>query len=78
MASQLCGQAALHLARATHVTILYRGESLQKSMSQYLVDRIESMPEEISGAAPTPRSREAHGEERAGGDHDRRGGHDVP
>jgi thioredoxin reductase (NADPH) len=39
------GQAALHLARRTKVTILYRGESLAKSMSHYLVDRIESMPE---------------------------------
>jgi thioredoxin reductase (NADPH) len=38
------GQAALHLARATNVTILYRGESLAKSMSQYLVDRIEASP----------------------------------
>jgi thioredoxin reductase (NADPH) len=35
------GQAALHLARATNVTILYRGDSLHKSMSQYLVERIE-------------------------------------
>jgi thioredoxin reductase (NADPH) len=38
------GQAALHLSRATQVTILYRGESLRKSMSQYLVDRIEETP----------------------------------
>ena len=29
----------------TKVTILYRGESLEKSMSHYLVDRIEAMPE---------------------------------
>lgn len=36
------GQAALHLARATNVTMLYRGDSLAKSMSQYLVDRIEA------------------------------------
>jgi len=35
------GQAALHLVRATKVTILYRGDSLHKSMSQYLVERIE-------------------------------------
>jgi thioredoxin reductase (NADPH) len=39
------GQAALHLARATNVTILYRGESLAKSMSHYLVERIEETPE---------------------------------
>jgi thioredoxin reductase (NADPH) len=55
------GQAALHLARATHVTILYRGSSLQKSMSQYLVERIESMPEEITVRLNTE-VREAHGE----------------
>ena len=35
------GQAALHLSQATKVTILYRGDSLAKSMSQYLVERIE-------------------------------------
>ena len=56
------GQAALHLARATNVTILYRGDSLQKSMSQYLVDRIESMPDEISVRLKAE-VREAHGEE---------------
>ncbi len=56
------GQAALHLARATQVTILYRGESLQKSMSQYLVDRIESMPDEII-VRVRAEVREAHGEE---------------
>jgi thioredoxin reductase (NADPH) len=56
------GQAALHLARATHVTILYRGDSLHKSMSQYLVDRIESMPDEITVRLNTE-VREAHGEE---------------
>ena len=55
------GQAALHLARATHVTILYRGESLQKSMSQYLVERIESLPDEIAVRLNTE-VREAHGE----------------
>jgi thioredoxin reductase (NADPH) len=38
------GQAALHLSRATNVTILYRGDSLEKSMSKYLVDRIGSTP----------------------------------
>ena len=55
------GQAALHLARATRVTILYRGESLQKSMSQYLVDRIESVPDEIT-VRLRAEVREAHGE----------------
>ena len=54
------GQAALHLARATKVTILYRGESLQKSMSQYLVDRIESMPDGINVRLQAE-VREAHG-----------------
>jgi len=54
------GQAALHLARETQVTILYRGESLQKSMSQYLVDRIESMPDEINVRLQAE-VREAHG-----------------
>ncbi len=54
------GQAALHLARATQVTILYRGESLQKSMSQYLVDRIESMPDGINVRLQAE-VREAHG-----------------
>ena len=56
------GQAALHLARATRVTILYRGESLQKSMSQYLVDRIESVPDEIT-VRLRAEVREAHGED---------------
>ena len=56
------GQAALHLASGTHVTILYRGDSLQKSMSQYLVDRIEEMPEEITVRLNT-RVVEAHGSE---------------
>jgi thioredoxin reductase (NADPH) len=56
------GQAALHLASGTHVTILYRGESLQKSMSQYLVDRIEEMPEEITVRLRT-RVVETHGED---------------
>lgn len=37
------GQAALFLAqRARKVTILYRGDSLAKSMSHYLVERIEA------------------------------------
>jgi thioredoxin reductase (NADPH) len=56
------GQAALHLARATRVTILYRGDSLQKSMSQYLVDRIESVPDEIT-VRLRAEVREVHGED---------------
>ena len=44
------------------MTILYRGDSLQKSMSQYLVDRIESMPDEIT-VRLRAEVREAHGEE---------------
>ncbi len=56
------GQAALHLASGAHVTILYRGESLRKSMSQYLVDRIEEMPEEITVRLNT-RVVETHGAE---------------
>jgi thioredoxin reductase (NADPH) len=36
------GQAALHLAsHAAHVTMLVRGDSLDRAMSRYLVDRIE-------------------------------------
>jgi thioredoxin reductase (NADPH) len=39
------GQAAIYFAGyAQHVTILYRGESLAKSMSRYLIDTIESTP----------------------------------
>lgn len=35
----------MHFAKyAEHVTMLVRGESLTKSMSQYLIDQIESMP----------------------------------
>jgi thioredoxin reductase (NADPH) len=56
------GQAALHLASGTHVTILCRGDSLQKSMSQYLVDRIEDMTEEITVRVNT-RVVETHGDE---------------
>ena len=41
-AGNSAGQAALHFADyADRVTVLVRGESLAKSMSQYLVDRIE-------------------------------------
>jgi thioredoxin reductase (NADPH) len=37
------GQAALHLARyACNVTMVVRGDSLAKGMSQYLVDQIEA------------------------------------
>ena len=39
------GQAAIYFANyAQHVTILYRGDSLAKSMSRYLIDTIEDMP----------------------------------
>lgn len=39
------GQAAVHLARyAERVTILIRGESLAKSMSQYLLEVIDATP----------------------------------
>jgi thioredoxin reductase (NADPH) len=39
------GQAAIYFAGyAQQVTILYRGESLAKSMSRYLIDTIESTP----------------------------------
>lgn len=39
------GQAALHMSRsAAHVYLLVRGESLQKTMSDYLVQRLCSCP----------------------------------
>lgn len=39
------GQAAMYFSKyARHITMLVRGESLVKSMSQYLIDQIESMP----------------------------------
>ena len=39
------GQAAIYFAGyAQHVTILYRGDSLAKSMSRYLIDTIEDRP----------------------------------
>ncbi|HET8806546.1 MAG TPA: FAD-dependent oxidoreductase, partial [Gaiellales bacterium] len=39
------GQAAIYFAGyAQHVTILYRGDSLAKSMSRYLIDTIEGTP----------------------------------
>ncbi len=39
------GQAAVHLAGyAAKVTILYRGDDLGKSMSQYLIDQLERLP----------------------------------
>ncbi len=42
-AANSSGQAALHLAEhARKVTVLVRGSSLEKSMSRYLVDRIEA------------------------------------
>jgi thioredoxin reductase (NADPH) len=37
------GQAALHLARyASHVTLLVRGSSLEKGMSQYLIEELRA------------------------------------
>jgi thioredoxin reductase (NADPH) len=42
-AANSAGQAALHLARfARRVTLLVRGDNLEKSMSQYLVERIHA------------------------------------
>ncbi|MBD2022281.1 FAD-dependent oxidoreductase [Leptolyngbya sp. FACHB-36] len=39
------GQAAMYFSKyARQVTMLVRGESLTKSMSQYLIDQIEAMP----------------------------------
>jgi thioredoxin reductase (NADPH) len=39
------GQAAMHFSKyAQQVTMLVRGESLTKSMSQYLIDQIEATP----------------------------------
>jgi thioredoxin reductase (NADPH) len=39
------GQAAIYFAGyAQHVTVLYRGDSLAKSMSRYLIDTIEATP----------------------------------
>jgi thioredoxin reductase (NADPH) len=38
------GQAALHLALETRVTMVVRGDSLESSMSSYLVERIRSDP----------------------------------
>jgi thioredoxin reductase (NADPH) len=41
-ASNSAGQAAIHLAdKGAHVTVLCRGEGLDRSMSRYLVERIE-------------------------------------
>jgi thioredoxin reductase (NADPH) len=42
-AANSAGQAVLNLARfASHVTLLVRGDSLERSMSRYLVDRIRA------------------------------------
>ncbi|HEX8104804.1 MAG TPA: FAD-dependent oxidoreductase [Solirubrobacteraceae bacterium] len=56
------GQAAVYLAqRAAKVTILCRGDSLAKSMSQYLIDQIAAIPniEVRTNARPTA----AHGDD---------------
>jgi thioredoxin reductase (NADPH) len=55
-AANSAGQGALFFSRyARKVTILVRGDSLRKSMSQYLVDRIEAAPniEVLTGAVVT-------------------------
>ena len=45
-AANSAGQAAIDLAgRARRVTMLCRGDGLEKSMSHYLVERIEALPE---------------------------------
>ena len=38
------GQAAIYLAQASEVTIAIRGDDLRRSMSSYLIDRIEATP----------------------------------
>lgn len=44
-AGNSAGQAAMYLARyAKSVTMLVRGQSLSSSMSQYLIDQIEAVP----------------------------------
>jgi thioredoxin reductase (NADPH) len=44
-AGNSAGQAAMYLAQfATRITMLVRGDNLGKSMSQYLVERIEAAP----------------------------------
>jgi len=44
-AGNSAGQAAMYLARfARSVTLLVRGDSLAKTMSQYLIDQIDKMP----------------------------------
>ena len=44
-AANSAGQAALNLARyARRVVLLVRSDALEKSMSQYLVDRIRAAP----------------------------------
>ncbi|MUG99125.1 response regulator [Scytonema sp. UIC 10036] len=43
-AGNSAGQAAMHLSKyARSVTLLIRGDTLKKSMSKYLIDRIEEM-----------------------------------
>ena len=56
------GQAAIHLASsARHVTLVVRGESLERGMSDYLVQRIRNAPNidvrlgaEVAGAEGSP------------------------
>ena len=62
-AGNSAGQAALHFADyAARVTMLVRGDSLAKSMSQYLVDRIEA--HETIGVRLGHEIEACHGEDR--------------
>lgn len=69
------GQAAMFLARtAKHVHVLVRGETLSSSMSDYLLQRLESHPRITIHLCTEVR--ELHGEDRLDATtiHDRRGG----
>ena len=68
------GQAAIYFAGyAQHVTILYRGDSLAKSMSRYLIDTIEDTPNIT--VRTNAEVAAAHGDDAAGADHRARHGH---
>lgn len=57
------GQAAVHFAEyARKVTMLVRADTLSKSMSHYLVDRIEQIPNVV--VEPNTEVTEVHGNER--------------
>ena len=52
-AGNSAGQAALHFAsHAKSVTIICRGESLEKSMSSYLVDQVAARPKSARPSGP--------------------------